>query len=220
MSYLQTVGKAAARSPIEDERARSAELEADLRSIPGQKQWLADLHGLGVANLRGEFVADRLRAAFGDAPESVGGLIQPGGVWAARLAADEFLLIGQDQAAIEPNLGSLGDDQAGKWMTVTDMTHGFSVLAVGGEQSRRWLGKLTALDLRGRTFPDSRVAQTALANVHATVIRNDIAGSETFVVLVGRSMGAFVWQALVEASGPRQPARIDGDTIRERWFAE
>lgn len=220
MPSLRTVGTVAAESPIVDERGRSAGLAKGLRSIPTQSLWLADLHGVGIAILRGQVAVNRVQAALGEAPERVGQLVELGGAWAGRLAADELLLMAKDQSTLEASLGSLAGEESGQLFTATDTTHGHSVMAVGGPAARRWLGGPIGLDLRERTFPDSQMAETALANVHATLIRKDIGGIETFVILVGRSVGAFVWNALLEASQVEDLARLDGGYLRERWFAD
>lgn len=217
---LRTVGTIPAGSPIVDERGRSAGLAKGLRSIPSESLWLADLHGVGVANLRGDAAADQMRAAFGKAPEHVGQLVELEGFWAGRLAADELLLIAKDPSALEIDLSPIEENESERLLTVTDTTHGHSVIAVGGPDARLWLGMLTGVDLRDSAFPDSQIVQTGMANVHATVIRNDIGGTETYIVLVARSVGAFAWNALLDASPVEDLARLDGGYLRERWFAE
>lgn len=219
MTILRTHAKGIGRSPIPPERVQAIAGKQSPSSFLDQSLWAADLHGLGIGHLRGEAVFDQLMRHFGSAPEHVGEMTVVERAWLARLTGDEFLLMTRAAEAIESTLRSLTQKASDRLMSAADTTHGNSILGVGGPEAAKCLGKLTGLDLRQRAFPNPRVAQTSLAKVHATLMRHDIEGIPAYVVLVGRSVGAYLWDVLVDVSSREGLISSDGDDLRERWFA-
>lgn len=220
MTAWRTSGTAVARSPLEGSRAGAVPVVRDLHAVPARGLWLADLHGVGIGNLRGGDASERLAAELGRAPETIGELVDLGGVWAGRLTSDELLLLARDEMQLESSLRSMRGDGPGSLFTATVTTHGYGVLALGGPHSRGCLGKLTGLDLREHAFTDSRLAQTSVANVRATLLRKDLDHRQAYIILVGRSVGAYVLEVMIECTADLERVIVEGASMRERWFAD
>ena len=70
------------------------------------------------------------------------------------------------------------------------------------------LAKLCAVDLRPRGFPDLSVAQTSVARLNATLLREDIAGTVAFHCLFDSASALYLWQCLIDAM-----AEFDGRPV-------
>lgn len=211
MGLLKARGEVSSRSPI-------ASHGAEAETLPEQGLWTADLHGLALGYLRGASAPDRLQARFGACPAKVGELLALDRMWIGRLTADEFLLVGDEAAEMTETLAELADASDDRLLTAIDITHGRAALGLGGPGAKGGLSKLTGLDVGDRNLPDRSLAQTELARVRATLIRRDLAASPGYVVLVGRSLGEYLWDVIAEVLGPEGLEVLDGGRLWERWF--
>jgi sarcosine oxidase subunit gamma len=71
-------------------------------------------------------------------------------------------------------------------------------VTVLGPRSVELLRTCSALDLRERSVPNLRCAQTSLARVHAVVARNDVGTLPAYALLFSRDYAEFVWEWLIE----------------------
>jgi heterotetrameric sarcosine oxidase gamma subunit len=138
------------------------------------------------ANLRGQNLL-----VTGDARSMEGGIL-------CRLAVDEywFLVVSPEDWAAA--YARLDDAITGQRTTLSDLTHGYGKLELGGPRAAALLPRLCGLDFSEAGFPDGRVAQTSLAKVHATLVRMDGQGeTPRYYLLVDRSLSAYVWEVMV-----------------------
>jgi sarcosine oxidase subunit gamma len=208
-SFAERAGAAVARDfgdPLgEAETARRLGL-ADLSPLPrtgfkgpGTAEWLTG-QGLVVP-------AESNRAAR-----------QDGGGLAVRLAPGEVLILGplDGSDSVTARL-----DQAWAAEPVPpERPRGFPVpradshawFRVVGSRAAGLFAKLCAVDLRPQSFDDLAVAQTSVARLSATVIRDDLGpgGATTlaFHLLFDSASAAFCWDCLIDAM-----AEFDGAPV-------
>ena len=91
------------------------------------------------------------------------------------------------------NIGALRTalgDQSG---AATDISHGWSVIRIGGNASRELLAKLCSLDLHPRSFPPGCCVQTELRGLYVILHGVD---TDHFDLWVMRSYANSVWDWL------------------------
>jgi sarcosine oxidase subunit alpha len=171
---------------------------------------LADVSSLGKLVVKGNAAPGLLAGVFDVTPAAPGHVSQTvlqekfgpplGSSYIARLAPDEFLIItspgDEDNAArhIERKRAARN-----LFVTVVNQTSGLAALAVAGPHSQEMLGKLCALPLSPRDFPNQRVAQSSLAMVHTIIVRNDLGNLAAFELYVERPYAEYVWTSLMDA---------------------
>lgn len=89
------------------------------------------------------------------------------------------LSVGPGQAMI------LGDPVTPKGAAVTDLSDGWTVVALDGGNAKDILARLTPLDLRDGAFPPSATARTQVGHMTASVTR---VGEYRYEIIVFRSM--------------------------------
>jgi sarcosine oxidase subunit alpha len=128
----------------------------------------------------------------------------PGASWwpIARLQYLVMCETSADQTAIEhflqmqfqkPNAASSAP------IYVTDVTSVYAHLLLAGPRSRDVLNKLTSLNLSDEARGNLTCAQSSVAHVHATVLRQDLGGTPAYHLLVGREYGESVWKSVLHA---------------------
>jgi len=80
-----------------------------------------------------------------------------------------------------------------------DLTHVRAVFRLSGKGARRVLGKVCALDLADDMFPTGAAARTSIAGVAAEIVRDDVDGLPSYLLLPSRSFGNYFWAVLVDA---------------------
>lgn len=140
-------------------------------------------------------------------------ILGPSGSAAAVIARLE----GQPNAEGQPGAtgqpgdpGDLGDPGA----TVVDLTHGGVVLRLTGEDARRCLNKLCALNLDDKAMPDGSVRRSLVAEVETTVIRDDQGSTPSYLLHSDRSSGQYLVDQLLDAGG-EFGVEVDGYPDRE-----
>lgn len=84
-------------------------------------------------------------------------------------------------------------------VTVMDLTHGRALLRVHGPSTLSLLRRLTALDLDDRFVPDGSTLRTSVAGVVTDVVRDDVAGSPSYLLHCERSSGRYLLDTLLAA---------------------
>jgi len=118
--------------------------------------------------------------------------------WVYRLRPDLFFLStppGGEEAA----QNALAARAAGRFVAITDLTHGRAELRLVGPASPRVLGLVCGLDFE--RFPDRAARQSSLAKSAQLVIRRDLGGAPAFSLIGARSLGAYLWEALLQVGG-------------------
>jgi len=80
--------------------------------------------------------------------------------------------------------------------TVLELSHARTVIHVSGPKAPDLMARMVPLDLRPAAFPEGSVANTALHHVGVTLLARD----GGFDILVLRSFGLAVWEALTDSA--------------------
>ena len=86
-----------------------------------------------------------------------------------------------------------------QFITVTDVTHGRAEIRVIGPDSQALLSKLCGLDFHISAFPNETAKQSSLAKTAQLIIRCDIGELPAFSIIGPQSLGAYIWDTLMEA---------------------
>ena len=153
--------------------------------------------GVGLADLSGQTLthvrAVNLDSVYPDAPQNVGDVAVKDGKVLARLRGDGVLIIGE--AGIENAVS-----EKNPVVTVTDITEGRGHLLLIGQYAKDVLAKTCGLDFDDSQFPDKHVAQTSVAKVRTTIIRNDRDGVPAYHLILGYSSTEYFWSVLFDAT--------------------
>lgn len=102
----------------------------------------------------------------------------------------------------------------GEWIEVSgsdapaagvDVTHVRAMFRLTGPGARPVLEHVCALDLSDLMTPNLAAARTLVAGVATELVREDIDGELSYLLLVSRSFAAHTWDRLVAAAGSRSP---------------
>jgi heterotetrameric sarcosine oxidase gamma subunit len=115
----------------------------------------------------------------------------------------EWLLIGP------PGQAAALAAKIGPDATWVDLTHGRALVRLTGEKSTSVLAKLTAADLHDDLVPDGAALRTAAATVATDIIRDDGGGSRSYLLHCERSVGQYLFDALLQA-GAQYGLTVDG----------
>jgi len=88
---------------------------------------------------------------------------------------------------------------SGHFVTVTDITHGRTEIRAIGPASRKLLSKVCGLDFHASAFPNGGAKQSSLAKTTQLIIRRDIGELPAFSIIGARSLGAYVWETIMDA---------------------
>lgn len=163
---------------------------------------LADVTPHGKIQIEGMEAAAVLKDAFGAVPEAIGGhaSVETGHLY--RLRNDVFYLStppGQETAALDRLQAARG----GRFVALTDLTHGLADIRLIGPKAPLVLSKLCGLDFHPQAFPDLSARQTSLARTRQLILRRDFGqppnSLPAYTLIGARSLAAFVWEALMEA---------------------
>lgn len=133
----------------------------------------------------------------------------------ADAAARSLLLLPSGSPPASGGSGGGTPGEPGAFVTLTDVTHGNAEFRVVGPDSAALLSKLCGLDFHPRVFPNHCAKQTSLAKTVQLIIRRDIGTLPAYSVIGGRSLGAFLWEAILRAGHEFGIAPVGNDTIRE-----
>mgnify|MGYP002821603135 CR=1 FL=1 len=82
---------------------------------------------------------------------------------------------------------------------VTDVTSGRAQIRVTGSVCRQLLPKLCGLDFGDHSFQDGCAKISGLAKTTQLILRCDRDGVLSFSIVGGRSLGAYVWEMMMQA---------------------
>ena len=165
---------------------------------------LADESGNGKLQVQGEDAEGLVGTAFSAPALAVGKsasieALGPGRV--CRLRRDLFF-IGTAPAEAASALDRLRREPGASERTaaaVTDLTHGRSELRVVGPAAPELLSKVCGLDFDPRRFLDGDARQSSVAKTRQLIVRGDVGGLPSYSLIGGRSLGAYLWDILMQA---------------------
>jgi len=153
-------------------------------------------------------MAKALGVPFGRASRDAGWLVAGSG-------PGEWLVLAPPGAAAAV-AGRLTETAAGsapeEFVSVIDLTHGRALVRVTGEQAPDLLALLCPVDLDGDMTPDGAAFRSALAGVACEFIRDDRAGTRSYLMHCERSSGQYLFSSLVSAGEPFGIG-VDGFTL-------
>ncbi len=91
---------------------------------------------------------------------------------------------------------AIGDKPGGE---VVDLTSVRAMFRLSGEQSVELLNKICALDFADRSFPDGASGRTLVAGVATELLRDDLDGSPSYLILPSRSFARYMEETLRDA---------------------
>jgi len=97
-------------------------------------------------------------------------------------------------------LGGAGAPPAEEgFVSTVDVTHGRALVRVTGVAAAKALSKVCAIDLSDRVTPDGAAFRSSVAEVVTDVVRDDIAGTRSYLLHCERSSGQYLFDALLDA---------------------
>ena len=165
---------------------------------------IADESANGKLQVQGGDAEGLVGAAFSAPPLAVGKsasieTLGPGRV--CRLRRDLFF-IGTAPGEVAGALHRLHSEQGASEnaeTAVTDLTHGRSALRLVGPAAPELLSKVCGLDFDPRRFPDGAARQSSVAKTRQLIVRGDVGGLPSYSLIGGRSLGAYLWDTLMQA---------------------
>jgi len=155
-------------------------------------------------------LADSLGVPFGRATREDRGLGPGGDVLVVGSGPGEWLVIAPpaQQAAV---VGRLHDTagRAAELVTVVDVTHGRALVRLTGQRSADLLAKECGVDLDDGVCHDGAALRTAVARVATDLVRDDLAGTRSYLLHCERSSGQYLFDSLLDA-GDEFGAEVDG----------
>lgn len=102
----------------------------------------------------------------------------------------------QDRAVGQADDAAAGADEL---VTCVDVTHGRAVVRLTGDQAVDLLAKECGLDFADHVRPDGTAVRTAVAKLATDVVRDDRAGTPSYLLHCERSSGQYLFDSLLEA---------------------
>ena len=107
----------------------------------------------------------------------------------------EWLLIGP-ATEVDAVIGGL--DTAGH-VSVIDHTHSRAMFRLTGVAAASLLEKLCGLDWSDAMTPDGAVTSGSVAKTTCDLVRNDVDGTPSYLILCDRSFGQYLFDAVLDA---------------------
>lgn len=184
---------------------------------------LADESPNGKLTVEGAQAGAILNAAFDpDLPSlaiNAGAVVAPDRIYCLR--GDLFFVSTSPSSenAVRKKL-TTAIEASGDFVTVTDMTHGRAEIRVIGPASQELLSKVCGLDFHPAEFPDGTAKQSSVVKTTQLIIRRDIGELPAFSIIGAQSLGAYVWNTIMEAGGEWGLAPIGRaaiEALAENW---
>ena len=118
----------------------------------------------------------------------------PSGGLVCGTRPDEWMLLGSlDEAdAIMASVNAEG------FVAVLDQTHSRAMFRFGGADVVEAMEKVCSIDLSDDMTPDGAVFSASVAKVTCDVVRNDVAGTTSYLIMCDRSFGDYLFEALAD----------------------
>ena len=100
--------------------------------------------------------------------------------------------------------------------TAVDLTSARALMRLTGAAADRLLAKVCAIDLDDRVTPHGSAFRSSVAKVVTDVIRDDQAGTRSYLLICDRSYGQYLFDALLDA-GAEFGIEVDGYPEDDPW---
>ena len=137
----------------------------------------------------GEPVRTHLGISFGASATPADGVLVCG------VRPGEWLLLGERSGSDPPAPGAV----------TVNLTHGLAMFRLTGPAARDVLAAVCSIDTSEEMMPDGAVCSTSVARVACTLVRDDVAGERSYLILSQRSSGRYLFDAVRDA-GVREPS--------------
>ena len=131
----------------------------------------------------GRPISERLGVVFGTATTAADGSLVCG------VRPGEWLLLGERSGESVPAGGAV----------MVDLTHGMAMFRLSGPAAPDVLAAVCSIDTSGVMMPDGAVCGASVARVACTLVRNDVAGERSYLILSLRSSGRYLFDAVRDA---------------------
>ena len=95
--------------------------------------------------------------------------------------------------------GIAADSAPEELVSVTDLTHGRALIRLAGDRAADLLGRLCPADLHDDMAPDGTAFRSPVAGLATDLVRDDHAGTLSYLLHCERSSGQYLFDALVAA---------------------
>lgn len=109
-----------------------------------------------------------------------------------------------------------GPDRDAGLTTAVDLSSARALMRLTGATADQLLAKVCAIDLDDRVTPDGSAFRSSVAKVVTDVIRDDQAGTRSYLLHCDRSYGQYLFDALLDA-GAEFGVEVDGYPEDDRW---
>ena len=131
----------------------------------------------------GGLIAEHLGVGFGAAVRAGDG--SP----ACGVRPGEWLLLGERSGSDSPASGAV----------TVDLTHGLAMFRLTGPAAPDVLAAVCSIDTAEEMMPDGAVCGASVARVGCTLVRDDLAGERSYLILSQRSSGRYLFDAVRDA---------------------
>ena len=125
----------------------------------------------------------------------------------AKLTENQWLLLADQY------LKNMLIQSVEKAMPFVDITSGLTGIRLIGPKSRKVMHSITTFDIRDKMFPDLAVAQISLMHQHAYLVRADIQDKLCYQIFVGREIGLYVWNQIINLGNSMGVAPVGNQII-------
>jgi len=183
---------------------------------------LADLSNLGKFSLKGRDLFKKLKKVYcKDCELSIGKIVEPSSEEykdsiCCILTLDEGLILTSPKVFEDIKIKLYSHEDG--CFHVTDISSFLNGIILIGPKSPFLLSKLTELNLD--EFEDSSVTFTPLTHVNCILLRKDLGGILSYLLLFERAYGEYLWETIIHAGKEFQIKPIGRLALRElgwRW---
>lgn len=167
-----------------------------------RRMGLADLSPLARTGFKGRDTPHWLVTQQVSIPDEPGqARRQSDGALVLRLSADEHVIVSDldTHSELPARLEASWQLSAERMCYHMPRADSYCWFAITGECATEMLAKVCGVDLRVDKFDDGGVAQTSLARINATIVRNDLGATPAFYVLADSASADYLWPCLVDA---------------------
>lgn len=202
---LPTTAQLSIASPLPT-RSSGSSVQAVRQSVG-----IAEISQWHIFHMRGLEAETILASAYAITAPKIGGMADTADGMLVRLRRDEFVLLTSNIAQVEQRLSSVS---SASLLTLTDITHGRGIMALIGVKAHEVLPKVCGLDFADAKFPNCFAAQTSLAKVRTLIVRLDSADLPVYYLMVDRSLAAYVWDVVFDATQEFGGVALNKDSLK------
>lgn len=108
---------------------------------------------------------------------------------------DEWMLLGPHSTTQARAAGLPSDGH----VSIVDWTHGRAAFRLSGAVATSALEKICGIDWSDNMMPNGAVTSASVAVVTCDLVRNDVDGTPSYLVLCDRSFGQYLFDAIIDA---------------------